>query len=155
EEKLFGGASGDPWRQTLGAYDRQTLVGVVVVSGHWLRLLAVLPSKRNRGIGQVLLEAAETAARGAGERELRTLDQPGNYLAPGIHAKKANALACPQKGGYVPVPDNTNLITDVATNDRVTSAAFEQLQRKIGADYHIFKPSPNDLPSLCSAMPPS
>jgi len=152
EEKLFGGASGEPWRQTLGAYERQTLVGVVVVSGRWLRLLAVLPSKRNHGIGQALLEAAETAARGAGEQALRTLDQPGNYLAPGIHAKNANALAWVEKRGYVRVADNTNLITDVATNQRVTSAAFEQLRRKIGADYHIFKASPNDLPSLCPAI---
>jgi len=151
-EKLFGAASGDPWRHTLGAYERQTLVGVVVVSGRWLRLLAVLPSKRQQGIGQALLDAAETAARAAGEPTLRTLDQPGNYLAPGIHAQNADALAWLEKRGYVRVADNTNLITDVAGSDRVTALAFEQRRRKVGSDYHIFAASPDDLPSLCPAI---
>ena len=152
EEKLFGSASGDPWRQTLGAYEHQTLVGVVVVSGRWLRLMAVLPSKRQQGIGQALLEAAETAARAAGEQTLRTLDQPGNYLAPGIHAQNGHALHWLEKRGYARVGDNTNLITDVAANERVTSAAFEQRRRKVSADYHIFAAGPSDLPSLCPAI---
>ena len=147
-EKLFGGASGDPWRQTLGAYEHRTLVGVVVVSGCWLRLLAVLPSKRRRGIGQALLEAAENAARAAGEPRLRTLDQPGNYLAPGIHAANVTFLAWLAKRGYSRVEDNTNLIVDVATNERVTSAAFEERRRTIGDAYHIFAAGPDDLPSL-------
>jgi len=151
-EKLFGAASGDPWRHTLGAYEHQTLVGVVVVSGRWLRLLAVLPRKRQQGIGQALLDAAEAAARAAGEPTLRTLDQPGNYLAPGIHAENAHALAWLEKRGYVRVADNTNLITNVAANDRVTSLAFEQRRRKVGPDYHIFAASPSDLPSLCPAI---
>jgi GNAT superfamily N-acetyltransferase len=149
EEKLFGSASGDPWRQTLGAYEHQALVGVVVVSGRWLRLMAVLPSKRQQGIGQALLEAAETAARAAGEQTLRTLDQPGNYLAPGIHAQNGHALSWLEKRGYARVGGNTNLITDVAANERVTSAAFEQRRRKVSADYHIFAAGPSDLPSLC------
>jgi GNAT superfamily N-acetyltransferase len=151
-EKLFGSASGDPWRQTLGAYERRTLVGVVVVSGCWLRLLAVLPGKRGRGIGQALLEAAETAARAAGEARLRTLDQPGNYLAPGIHARNASFLAWLTKRGYIRVADNTNLIVDVAANERVTSAAFEERRRTVGAAYHIFAAGPHDLPSLCPTI---
>jgi GNAT superfamily N-acetyltransferase len=152
EEKLFGSASGDPWRQTLGAYQDQTLVGVVVVSGRWLRLLAVVPSMRRHGIGQALLDAAEAAARAAGEPTLRTLDQPGNYLAPGINVKNVQALAWLEKRGYIRVADNVNLIVDVAANERVTSEALEQRRRKIDAEYQIFAAGPDDLPSLCPAM---
>jgi mycothiol synthase len=148
EEKLFGSASGDPWRQTIGAYERQTLVGVVVVSGCGLRVLAVLPSKRKQGIGQALLGAAEAVARAAGEQTLRTFDQPGNYLAPGIHAKNANILTWLEKRGYVRVADNTNLIVDVVGNERVTGAALEERRRKVGGEYRIFPAGPDDLPSL-------
>lgn len=152
EEKLFGSASGDPWRQAIGAYERQTLVGVVVVSGCWLRMLAVLPSKRQQGIGQALLGAAEAVARAAGEETLRTFDQPGNYLAPGIHAKNANTLTWLEKRGYVRVADNTNLLVDVVGNERVTGSALEERRRKVGGEYQIFAASPDDLPSLSPAI---
>jgi GNAT superfamily N-acetyltransferase len=152
EEKLFGNASGNPWRQTLGAFENQTLCGVAVVSGRWLRLLAVLPSRRKKGIGTALLEAVENAARTEGVNKLRTLDQPGNYLAPGIATKNTNAITWLEKRGYKKIADNTNLLIDVVNNDRVTSDAFEQRCRKIGAQYQIFSATPNDLPSLVPAI---
>src|SRR6185436_7328338 len=80
--------------------ERNELVGVAAVAGRWLRVLAVVPGARGRGAGSALLRACEDAARGAGETRLRTLDEPGNYLAPGIDTRNTHAIAWLERRGY-------------------------------------------------------
>ena len=88
-EKLFGGAPGVIAPTSFAATEGTRLLGVAVASGNRIRLLAVDPSARRRGVGTALLAAAESACAAscaaAGRPPIvRTMDQPGNYLAPGV-----------------------------------------------------------------------
>src|SRR6185312_5412943 len=121
-EKLFGaGPIGTP--HALGAWEGSELVGVASVCARWLRVLAVMPDARGRGIGQALLAAAETIARDAGEHRLRALDQPGNYLAPGIDERNHDAIAWLAKRGWRRDGDaRCNVRIAVRGNPRVSEA---------------------------------
>src|SRR5450432_4904651 len=97
-EKLFGpGPGGAP--QAFGAWERD-LVGVAAIAERWLRVLAVSPPARGYGIGSKLLAACEDAARTGGATRLRALDQPGNYLAPGIDERNTQTIAWLEKRGW-------------------------------------------------------
>jgi predicted N-acetyltransferase YhbS len=98
EEKLF--EPGPTARATaFGAWQGDELVGVAAVSSRWLRVLAVIPHARRRGAGGALLDACLVAARANGESTLRTLDQPGNYLAPGIDARNTYVIGWLERRG--------------------------------------------------------
>jgi GNAT superfamily N-acetyltransferase len=131
EEKLFGAApAGDGSALVTvayGAFDGDQLAGVAACSGDRIRLLAVAPRARNRGIGTVLLAALESVISGTGAASARTLDQPGNYLAPGIDAEDAETLGWLERRGYSRASKNHNLEIDVVTNPRVTPARAREL----------------------------
>lgn len=121
-EKLFGAApvgSAQAW----GARAAGALVGVAAATADRLRVLAVAPDARGRGVGGALLAEVETAARGAGAKRMRTLDLPGNYLAPGIDVRNSDAIAWLGRRGYKRTGDNTNLLIDVRGNPRLERAA--------------------------------
>jgi mycothiol synthase len=122
EEKLFGaGPSGGA--QALGAWQDERLVGVAAIAGNRLRLLAVTPAARGRGIGAALLEACARRARDAGATTLRTLDQPGNYLAPGIDERNVEAIGWLERRGWRRHGElRSNVRIDVRDNPRVSAA---------------------------------
>ena len=126
-EKLFGaGPSGAP--QALGAWDGDALVGVAAVAGNRIRVLAVTPGARGRGIGGALLDACCAAVRAAGVTTLRTLDQPGNYLAPGIDERNHLAIGWLERRGWQRQPEpRVNVLIDVRDNPRVSSARAREL----------------------------
>src|SRR3954463_16720116 len=99
EEKLFGPGPAGP-ASALGAWDGDALVGVAAWCSRYLRVLAVAPAARRRGAGSALLEMCERDAREAGQPRLRALDQPGNYLAPGIDERNAETIAWLEKRGW-------------------------------------------------------
>lgn len=82
EEKCFGaGAHGEPEVRMHGAFD-----GVSVRCGEALRLLAVSPDRRRKGIGTELLDDAR--ARGA-----KLIGaEAGNYFTPGILAEDTETV---------------------------------------------------------------
>lgn len=127
DEKLFGPSPrGLP--RTFGAWDGEALVGVAAVGGSRIRLLAVVPAARGRGIGSALLAACETDARAAGEATLRTLDQPGNYLAPGIDERNTEAIAWLERRGWVRADEpRLDVLIDVRGNPRVSAERADQL----------------------------
>ena len=127
DEKLFGPSPrGLP--RTFGAWDGEALVGVAAVGGSRIRLLAVVPAARGRGIGSALLAACETDARAAGEATLRTLDQPGNYLAPGIDERNTEAIAWLERRGWVRDDEpRLDVLIDVRGNPRVSAERADQL----------------------------
>ena len=130
EEKLFGSAPDGRVVHRYGAFVADKLVGLVVTSEMWIRLLAVHPQSRKRGIGTLLLAAAEAAVRQGGQSVVRTLDQPGNYLAPGIDTRNKQALRWLARFGYREVSENTNLLVSVTDNELVTTQRRDTLIRQ-------------------------
>ncbi len=129
-EKLFEpGPSGDP--QAFGAWgEDDQLVGVAAVAARWLRVIAVVPAARSRGAGSALLEACVAAARAAGQPRLRTLDEPGNYLAPGIDERNTNAIGWLERRGWRRSGEpRHNVLIDVRGNPRVSAERAAELAR--------------------------
>lgn len=127
DEKLFGDAPGGPARP-LGAWIDGGLVGVAAVAGDRLRLLAVTPAHRGQGAGSALLAACIDAARAGGARVLRTLDQPGNYLAPGIDERNAAAIGWLERRGFRRHAElRENVLIDVRDNPRVSATRAAEL----------------------------
>jgi len=146
DEKLFGdGPAGPP--RALAAWDGGALAGVAAVAADRLRLLAVAPGARGRGIGGALLEACVAAARAAGARRLRTLDEPGNYLAPGIDERNAAAIAWLERRGWQRRGGEArvNVLIDVRDNPRVSAArAADAAARAADAGYAIRRARPDE-----------
>jgi mycothiol synthase len=153
-EKLFGRGplsaprAGEPAPQlalpiALGVWDeRDELVGVAAVCGKWLRVLAVVPGARGRGAGSALLAACEAA----GAR--RTLDQPGNYLAPGIDVRNTETIAWLERRGWQKAGDSrTNVLIQVRANPRVTPERARELAAAAAAKgYEVRRARPDEQP---------
>lgn len=147
EEKLFGaGPSGPP--QALGAWQEGALVGVAAVAANRIRVLAVMPAARGRGIGGALLERCVAVARAAGETSLGTLDQPGNYLAPGIDERNVDTIGWLERRGWRRHAElRSNVLIDVRDNPRVTAARAGELAIAAGQrGYHIRRAGPEERP---------
>ncbi len=149
EEKLFGAAPQGP-SVALGAWDGEALVGVAALTARWVRVLAVEPRARGRGIGSGLLAACEAHARAHGEISLSALDLPGNYLAPGIDVDNVDTLAWLARRGWTRGPDlRTNVLIDVRDNPRVSAARAASLAAVLAArGYRIRRAHVNEVSLL-------
>jgi GNAT superfamily N-acetyltransferase len=152
EEKLLGPAPDDGTPAPIGAFHGSDLVGLTATSQRWIRLLAVHPVARGRGVGGALLTAAERRiSRAAGLA--RTLDQPGNYLAPGIDARNRTAVEWLERRGYRRLAENTSLLIDVTSNPRVSRARAEELAaQSASAGYTVRRASPADRAALSAPI---
>ena len=152
DEKLFGPSPrGLP--RTLGAWDGETLVGVAAVGGSRIRVLAVVPAARGRGIGSALLAACEADARAAGEATLRTLDQPGNYLAPGIDERNTETIGWLERRGWVRVDElRHNVLIDVRGNPRVSAERAATLVSAAAARGYEVRRARADETALLAAV---
>jgi GNAT superfamily N-acetyltransferase len=147
EEKLFG-RTAQP-AAAIGLEDGDRLIGVAVTSGRWLRLLAVHPDARRRGAGSALLDEVSARARAAGAARLRTCDQPGNYLAPGIDARNEETLSFFLHRGFREVARNLNLRVPLVDNEHVTPARAEALADAAAArGYLVRRAGPDDEASV-------
>jgi len=145
DEKLFGaGPSGLP--DALGAWEHDALVGVAAIAGTRIRVLAVLPEARRRGIGSALLDACCATARRAGVTSLRTLDQPGNYLAPGIDERNTLAIGWLERRGWQRQGEvRVNVLIEVRGNPRVSTARAEALAvAAAGRGYEVRRARPDE-----------
>lgn len=152
EEKLFGSApKGTP--SGFGAYDGATLVGVASTAAAWIRVLAVVPGARGRGVGTALLARCESHARVGGEPTLRALDQPGNYLAPGIDVDNGEAIAWLERRGWTrgPAP-RTNVLIAVRDNPRVTAERAAELVAKAAERGYTVRRARGDEHTLLVAV---
>jgi mycothiol synthase len=128
EEKLFEPGPAGP-ACAFGAWDATNrLVGVAAIASKWLRVIAVVPPARGHGAGSGLLATCEAAARDAGEATLRTLDQPGNYLAPGVDERNTYAIGWLERRGWARHGEpRTNVLIDVRNNPKVTAVRADEL----------------------------
>lgn len=146
EEKLFGPAPAGP-AVAFGAWDGPELVGVAAISARWLRVIAVVPRARKRGAGSALLAACEENARAylasmatgpttsapttSAPTRLRILDQPGNYLAPGVDERNTDLIDWLVKRGFERGTElRENVLLNVRGNPKVTG---ERLARSIAS----------------------
>ncbi len=122
EEKLFGAAATGEVPRPVGAWIGDALVGVASIATDRVRIVAVDPRRRGSGIGSALLARCESDARDRGVARLRIADEPGNYLAPGVDERNADAVAWLERRGYVRSADvRTNLLIAVRGNPRVSA----------------------------------
>lgn len=162
-EKLFGQAPGhDALALGIAVRDGRAgageqLAGVAAVSGPWIRLLAVHPAHRGRGLGTALLRAAENAAvaasgaasgttsGAAGTVVVRLMDQPGNYLAPGIDTRNQATIDWLGRRGYAVRGHNTNLLVDARAR---AAAAHALAQACTGYELRRARRDQADGPAL-------
>jgi len=130
----------------LGAWEHDALVGVAAIAGTRIRVLAVLPEARRRGIGSALLDACCATARRAGVTSLRTLDQPGNYLAPGIDERNTLAIGWLERRGWQRQGEvRVNVLIEVRGNPRVSTARAEALAvAAAGRGYEVRRARPDE-----------
>ncbi|MGE0550314.1 MAG: GNAT family N-acetyltransferase [Kofleriaceae bacterium] len=152
EEKLFGPAPGGA-PSAFCARDGEHLVGVAAVAGKWLRLLAVAPEARRHGAGAALLTACESAAKAAGETSLRTLDQPGNYLAPGIDERNVETIGWLERRGWQRLGEpRVNVLIDVRGNPRVSAARAAELAELAAVHGYEIRRARRDETALLEAV---
>jgi GNAT superfamily N-acetyltransferase len=158
DEKLFGpgpppqAERDDVQPSAFGAWDGDTLVGVAAVCKRWLRVLAVVPRARRRGAGTALLAACERVARDGGAPRLRALDQPGNYLAPGVDERNTDAIAWAEKRGFRRDGEpRCNVLVAVRGNPRVSAARADELAANVRAKgYEIRRARPDETALLAA-----
>lgn len=152
EEKLFGeGPKGPP--RAFGAWEGMELVGVAAVANNRIRVLAVTPTARGRGVGSALLARCEDVARAAGETTLRTLDQPGNYLAPGIDERNTETIAWLERRGWLRSGEpRENVLLNVRDNPRVSAARTAELAAKAAAQGYEVRRARADETALLDAV---
>lgn len=152
EEKLRGGSpAGQP--NAWAARDGDDLTGIAVQSGRWIRILAVDPGARGRGVGAALLARCEQAAASTAVDGLRVLDEPGNYLAPGLDASDAETIGWFERRGFARGRENVNLLIDVRSNPRVTpERAAELVARAAKCGYEITRAIAADAAELETAI---
>jgi mycothiol synthase len=151
EEKLFGEAPGGVG-QPVAVWDGSALAGVASVAGNRVRVLAVHPELRRRGIGGALLDHCEAVARAGGHARLRTLEQPGNYLAPGIDERNTLAIGWLERRGWQPLAEpRLDVLVDVRDNPRVSAERADELAAKAARrGYEIRRARPDERPLLAA-----
>jgi GNAT superfamily N-acetyltransferase len=99
--------------------------GMAVTCGKYVRILAVDPERRGRGIGSALLRDAE-------ERGATTIAaEPGNYFTPGVIDTDATTLAFLRNRGYRETASTHNLeapLADLPSSD-ARRAGIEERDR--------------------------
>ena len=103
--------------------------------GAHIRLLAVDPSARGRGLGHALVQAAEDWAVAAGHRSLVTGADPPYFLWPGVPSAPRPRSSASSSAGTTAAPRRTSTW-------RSTSAAFPTIP--VGTTW----PAPGDAAEL-------
>lgn len=145
DEKLFG-SDGARTGYRFGALIDDALVGVIAGAGRWIKVLAVAPAHRRKGIGTALLRAASTEATNT---ELRIADHPGNYLSPGIDVRDGTAEAFLAARGFHRVGEVENIRAPIAGNPLIDAARLHELQAAAAtAGYECRRATAADWPAL-------
>ena len=148
-EKLFGPSPDGADPLPIAAYLGSRLAGVAVFAGRWLRLLAVEPELWGRGVGTALLEEALRLVRSRGDARLRLMDQPGNYLAPGVDERDEHTLGWFARRGFLRLGVQENLAVLLRGNPLVTAGRAAELSRRVAqGGYQVGRATPEDRPAL-------
>ena len=130
-EKIWGDGDYQP-ELTLKYVEAGRIVGMIMGvkrdTRGYVKLIAVAPEYRNRGIGTQLLERVEHGL--AGVAEIRVVGSPPNYLAPGVDPRYTEAYVFFKRHGYEVCGEACNmevvLTPDVVRYDHI----LERLKTK-------------------------
>ena len=138
-----------------------------------VRLLAVAPAHRRRGIGTALLNALAEGLRQRGATVLRLGECAPVYLTPGVDLRETAGLAFAEARGFEPIGEAVHLGVDLASLDtdtdgarladagvtvhRATPADHAPLARLLDAEWPAWHPEvaralANDPPSVHLAV---
>lgn len=92
-----------------------------------VKMLAVAPAFRRRGIGAALLAAVEARIEGAGAATIRFGESAPNYLVPGVDERCGPLLRLLEGRGYARIGDTVNMTVDLAADAFATDAEEERL----------------------------
>ncbi len=87
----------------------------------YLKLMAVDPDNRKKGIARQMYGMMEDLFRKRGVRKVRIFDVPLNYFQPGIDPRYTEALCFAWRMGFARFDDTTNLIADLEGRDWETA----------------------------------
>ena len=93
----------------------------------YVKLLAVDPAARRRGLGSQLLETIETTLRSRGAHSVRICESAPNYLTPGVDARYSAAPHFLEARGYARVAEACNMTVDLGQRDFDTVEAERRL----------------------------
>ena len=139
EEKLLG-PNGSRAGTTLVAWEGAAPVGVIAMAGRWIKLFAVDPERRGKGVGLTLLDLARTWSRTrGGGGKLRFMDHPGNYLSPGLDVRETAGRAWIEAHGFKLASENTNLRVPLVDNPKVTPERGAALIERAAARGYVVR----------------
>ncbi|MBN1900498.1 GNAT family N-acetyltransferase [Candidatus Sumerlaeota bacterium] len=95
-----------------------------------IRLLAVHPKFRRRGIGGALLTEAETRLIERGAKTISIMDVPANYQMPGVDFRYTEAFCFLPKHGYTCGMPNINLVCGVSPRMFDQEEDIERLKKE-------------------------
>ncbi len=151
-EKLDVGTERKQPRVWVADGDDGSIAGIAVVSGDRLRLLVVARTERGHGIGSALLQAAEDQTAAFSER-LRTGDEAGNYVAPGIDERDQETVKWFERRGYRRIAENQSLIVGLENNAKVTEVERKRAVAKCQSrGYSIKRLAPTASPAPISEI---
>jgi GNAT superfamily N-acetyltransferase len=156
-EKLFS-SNGRRRGYTVGAFSPGggELLGLLAQAGRFIKLLAVAPAARRRGVGTALLAAARTrlhtetvaATPAQAPAKLRVCDHAGNYLSPGLDERYTEGRAFLRARGFDEVAHYQNLRAPL----KDSALRLDALSEKVHASgYTVRRASAADAAPL-SAM---
>lgn len=162
DEKISEDPDYDPELVLLAEQERRPVGLITGVQRHlvreglgFIKLLAVDPSVRRRGVGKAMLHAIEQNLRAAGVQTIRVFDSNPNYLVPGIDPRYTETLAFFERQGYERFGDTANMEVDLTARsfetkneeERLRAAGFE-IRRALMADW-------DDVMALLSRLWPA
>lgn len=121
----------------LSIWDGARLAGVMVGGvrqtqerlGAWVRLFAIDPADRRKGLATRLLGELESRLRADGHTRLQVANSVPNYFWPGLDIRYTAGLCFLQKAGFRRVGDAVNMQVDLLARDWDTADAEARLGR--------------------------
>jgi mycothiol synthase len=129
-------------------------IGIAAIDGARIRLLAVDPKYRSRGVGTALLAWCQAQALTVPEAsKLWAMGQAGNYLAPGIDERNTETIDWLARRGWHTTSDiRTNLVVAARDNPLVTRQRAHVLNAAASAAGYIIRRARPDETALLDAI---
>ncbi len=152
-EKLWGAPAGTALAAEVDGALAGIGVGVLWPSAgevrSSIRVLAVAPEHRRRGVGTALLGALEDDLRERGPEVVRLVEAAPNYLTPGVDVRNDALLAFAAARGYGAIGEAVNLGVDLGADDWRTDADEARLAEQGVA---VRRATPADRPALARLL---